>query len=215
MHKNNNTGVCTYCNDTTELVDDGLCLCADCHKFLQAELSPLNQLEQPPSGGCDVCGIYSAEDMNSWDQLRMLTRVKGFWLCPACAVRLVECQQEVRHESNSKNVRERNSHIKELIEAYTVYTLEKSEQQGLYGGGKTNMATDDAMSIDAVNSVNRQAEIELIKHEITTGSYITVSRLLDEFLASVNAQVDKRSIQYMQLCRDIALAHLKLVTRKT
>ncbi len=88
-----------------------------------------------------------------------------------------------------------NTHIKELIEGYTAYTL------------KNQQRIDDKKAED----VNRQAELELIRHEIETGSYITVSQLLDEFLASVDTQLDKASALYDQLLRVVAYAHLKVV----
>ncbi len=40
---------------------------------------------------------------------------------------------------------------------------------------------------------------------------ITVSQLLDEFLASANTQLDKVSVLYGQLRRDVAHAHLQII----
>ncbi len=87
------------------------------------------------------------------------------------------------------------THIKKLINDYIAYTLKHQQR------------SDDLK----VEGVNRQAEFELISHEIETGSYITVSQLLDEFLSSTNTLLDKQSVQYGQLLQGVAHAHLQIV----
>ncbi len=87
------------------------------------------------------------------------------------------------------------THIKKLINDYIAYTLKHQQR------------SDDLK----VEGVNRQAEFELICHEIETGSYITIAQLLDEFLSSTNTLLDKQSVQYGQLLQDVAHAHLQVV----
>ncbi len=74
-----------------------------------------------------------------------------------------------------------------------------------------HLRTGKEPSAEVESKGNREAEVELSRHEIKTDSYITIAQLLDEFLSSTNTLLDKQSVQYGQLLQDVAHAHLRVV----
>jgi len=104
-----------------------------------------------------------------------------------------------------------NTQIKELIEDYITYRLEKNDERRQEYGVETCTVQTDSGPVEVGTREYDAVEFDYIRSELESEQYGLISKMLDEFLVDVSVQVDKESPQYKQLCRDIALAHLEKV----
>lgn len=98
-----------------------------------------------------------------------------------------------------------NAQIKELIEDYITYSLERTDQSRVHSGAIHMMKYQNTHMPETVVF---DPEQDKVIEDLEAGSYDYVARQLDEFLSEINLDIDKDSAQYKQLCRDVSLAHL-------
>lgn len=105
-----------------------------------------------------------------------------------------------------------NTQIKQLVEDYIAFALEQNDAERLEAGtDHTEVVENDDRLIRVSSRALFNPEQEQVVEDLENNSYGYVSKRLDEFLSEVNLEVDKESIQYKQLCRDIALAHIQKI----
>jgi len=113
-----------------------------------------------------------------------------------------------------------DAQMKKLVEGYIKHTLaehdsERLKKEGVRVGDR-HISEDTVLETeDGPVRVSQRAlfdpEAEHVKEELEKNQFDYVSQRLDEFLRKNNLEVDKGSVQYLQLCRDIALAHVNQI----
>ena len=103
-----------------------------------------------------------------------------------------------------------NSQIKQLVDDYIKFALNKSDTDRLEHGVQTETIETDEGPVEMSQRV-QISETDTIRSELVDNAFDYVAKRLDEFLSETQINIDKDSTQYLQVCRDIALAHVNVI----
>ena len=104
-----------------------------------------------------------------------------------------------------------NTQIKQLVEDYIAYTLQRHDEERVEAGAGTSVIETNDGPTEVADRMIHNPEYGLVLSEMEDGRSAYVSKRLDEFLVEVNVEIDKESTQYKQLCRDVGLAHINKI----